>query len=147
MTSRHSVRRHSPADENGIAEIKVRDMSRKRRETKRREEFDSLIDNCRSLEQFRDRYSFHDAGILDVRCVAGRVIVTMDEYTLVLIDVKNVSNRISALPTAWLFERLTAEGGAATLHVEAEKGTIDAEFRNLRLLRNRDLTILVPNID
>lgn len=108
---------------------------------------DSLKTNLTLVESFWNRHSFHDSVIDSVGRLNGRVIFKLDNYILVLMNATKYMAHVDEFPTVWLDHRATTNNGMATLAIEVEHGEITTTFRNLRLFRRDDMTIVVPPLD
>lgn len=108
---------------------------------------DSLKGNLAALRTFWNRHSFHDNTAESIVRCSGRVIVTLDEYVLILTGVKKYRQSIDEFPTAWLSQILEEDGKTAKLIVSLELGGFDCEFGGLRLIRRADYAILIPAVD
>jgi hypothetical protein len=105
----------------------------------------SLDENLQSLEKYERRLPFHDSEIQSIQALNKRVVIRMTELTLVVTGASELK-RCKA-PTAWLNEKTTRTGDRFLLEVETESGDIRVIGTNLRLIRNADLSILIPPID
>ena len=76
-----------------------------------------------------------------------RVLIRLDEYTLIVTQVSKLTQNISELPTTWLYEKWVGRGDEFALQVKLEDGSCEVIGRDLRLIRNNDLAILIPAID
>ena len=108
---------------------------------------DALKSNVAALATFWNRRPFHDMSIESVSRLNKRIVLTLDEYYLVLIGATRFKVEVDEFPTSWISETLSVGNGHAVLRVEAELGEFEAEFQNLRLLRRNDFAILIPPFD
>lgn len=99
------------------------------------------------LELFWKRRTFHDMCIERVDCVNRRVLIRLSEFTLVITHAVHVSKDIEEFPTSWLSHQVERRETNFMLHIEAELGWIKVVGRGVRLIRNDDLSIIVPKID
>ena len=99
------------------------------------------------LETFWRREPFHDSVVESIIATKQRLILRLSCYTLVITHVSKFTKEIEELPTVWLYERWTERDCGFTLHVDLELGTFEVTGRDLRLIRNHDLAILIPPID
>ena len=76
-----------------------------------------------------------------------RVIIRLDEYTLIITGVSKFTRQVEEWPTAWLSHVLTSDADDFSLCVELELGRVEVVGRDLRLIRNSDMAILIPAID
>lgn len=105
----------------------------------------SLEENLQSLEKYERRSPFHDSEIESIQALNKRVIIRMTELTLIVTGASELKR--CETPTAWLYEKITRTGDRFLLEVETESGEIRVIGTNLRLIRNADLSILIPPID
>ena len=108
---------------------------------------DTLLSNFKALEQLQNKLKFHDMVINSVARLNKRAIITLDDYLLILTGVTSWREVIDEYPVVWINHTLQLSEKTATVHIESDGGTIDAEFTNLRLIRPRDFAILIPSID
>lgn len=108
---------------------------------------DSLNGNIAALRSFWNRRSFHDRSVESIDRCNARVIVTLDDYVLILIGAKRYRQNIDEFPTSWLSQTLEETARNANLNVSLELGEFDCEFVSLRLIRRSDYAILIPAID
>ena len=108
---------------------------------------DSLISNIAALKTLWNRQPFHDMSTESLVRVNKRVVITLDEYILVLTGVTRFTEHLEQFPASWLTDSIVPGKGSAVLHVEGEFGEFEAVFQNLRLLRRNDFTILIPAVD
>ena len=99
------------------------------------------------LDKFRRRHPFHDMAIERIVAVNRRVIVRLADYTLVVTQVSKFTNRIEEFPTSWLYDKWEEHGDSFALTVEAEFGELEIVGRDVRLIRNSDMAILIPPIE
>ena len=103
-------------------------------------------ENLRLLELFQRRRPFHDHAIESIRALNKRVIIQLDEWSLVILGVTEA--HLCEAPTCWdtgSFKPLT--GGRFRLDVETDEGPFYAVGTDIRLIRNSDLTMLIPPVD
>lgn len=98
-----------------------------------------------ALQQFWRREPFHDAPILDVSSLNRRVLIRLPEWTLVITGCSRLDR--CGTPTVWLYESIHAEPNGFELVVETEAGDLKVRGTALRLIRNNDLSIVIPPID
>ena len=104
--------------------------------------------NLDTLQAFWNRHSFHDASIDKVSALNKRVVIRLDEYSLVVTGVTAVIGLNNCeFPTSWLYHRITNVPSGFRLDVEAELGDFAITGSDVRLIRNEDLAVLVPPID
>jgi hypothetical protein len=85
--------------------------------------------------------------IEQIVAVNRRVIVRLEEYTLVVTQVSKFTSHIDELPTSWLYDKWEERGDSFMLAVEAELGAFEVVGRDIRLIRNSDMAVLIPAID
>jgi hypothetical protein len=110
-----------------------------------RSNFDTLGSNIDALNKFWRRQPFHDMGILDVRCINKRVIVWLEEFILVCVDVEVFVK--SEFPTEWLYETIEQGKSSYVLSITTTDGTMTIEGKKIRLIRTKDLSVLIPSLD
>jgi hypothetical protein len=76
-----------------------------------------------------------------------RVLIRLEEYTLVITEVSKFSKEIEEFPTSWVRHKWTERGNSFDLIVEAELGKFEVVGRDVRLFRNADMAILIPAVD
>jgi len=108
---------------------------------------DTLQHNLQLLQTFWNRHTFHDMGVDAPQRIQGRVIIPLDSYILVLLNVTNYREQVEEYPTAWLYDDLQTNNNTATLNVELELGLLTVRFGNFRLLERNTMRILIPAID
>lgn len=108
---------------------------------------DSPHINIHALRAFWSRTPFHDEVVESIQRQNRRVIVRLQYHTLILTGVTSYREEQTTFPCVWLRETVDASGNPATLHVELESGSIQVTFRNLRLIRNSDCSVLIPPLD
>lgn len=108
---------------------------------------DILAGNLALIHAFLNRHTFHDEEIQSVTRINGRVIVTLNDYFLVLIGVTQYKETVAEFPAVWLYENVTQRNGAATLTIDSDRGSIVTTFQNCRLIRRVDMSVLVPSLD
>lgn len=108
---------------------------------------DDLTSNLGALEAVWKRRTFHDMAVMSIDRTNGRVIVTLAEYILVLTGVDHYRGELDELPDSWIDHRLEKREQEAILTVKLELGQFTAQFRNVRLLRRSDYSMLVPPLD
>ena len=69
------------------------------------------------------------------------------DYTLILTGVTSYSEAEESVPSVWISQKVDECDDHLTLHVELEGGSIQLAFRNLRLIRNSDCSVLIPPLD
>jgi hypothetical protein len=99
------------------------------------------------LETFWRRHSFHDMAIESLVAINRRVLIRLEEYTLVITEVSKFSKEIEEFPTSWVRHKWTERGNSFDLIVEAELGKFEVVGRDVRLFRNADMAILIPAVD
>ncbi len=100
-----------------------------------------------SLRQFWRRTPFHDMAILAIAPRNKRLVVTLEEYVLVLPSLSDFISNVAEFPTVWLYESVTEAGARYHLTVKAESGDFSASCGDFRLIRISDMSVLVPPID
>ena len=108
---------------------------------------DDVASNLALLDQFCRRTSFHDMEIVSIKRLSGRVIIVVGRYILILMGVTRYDPKLEELPTKWLYDVIDKENDSHVLKVEAEFGTFSVAFRNLRLMREDDYAVLIPQLD
>ena len=99
------------------------------------------------LEAIWKRHTFHDCVILSMKAINRRVIIGLEEYTLVICEVTAFSRQLCELPAVWLYHKWLDRGSGFALQVETECGQFEITGADLRLIRNADCAILIPAID
>ncbi|QDV22233.1 hypothetical protein [Aureliella helgolandensis] len=105
------------------------------------------VSNAELLDAFWKRYSFHDMVIENVQRTGGRVIITLDEYVLLLTNATDYKGTFDEFPAVWIAGTLDSVGTRLKLSVKAEYGSLVVHFDDLRLVRRSDFAILIPPID
>lgn len=83
-----------------------------------------------------------------VSALNRRVLIRLKDYTLVATGVTAANGLTQCeLPSAWLSERLQERSGRYLLEVETEGGAFSIAGRDVRLIRNSDLAMLIPPVD
>lgn len=104
-----------------------------------------LTENLEALNRFWRRRPFHDMVIQQVSALNRRVIIRLEEFTLVVTGSSGLER--CELPAAWLYETVTPHPGGFRLDVETETGQLTTSGADVRLIRNSDPALLVPPID
>ncbi len=108
---------------------------------------DDVAANLALLEEFWRRTPFHDMEIVSIKRLSGRVIVTVGIYILILTGVTRYDPKLEEIPTSWLYDAIESANDLHVLTVETESGTFSVAFRNLRLMRDEDFAVLIPQLD
>ena len=103
--------------------------------------------NLDALMRFWRRAPFHDRTIDRIVFANSRLVVTLEEYILVLTRAADFKSGVAELPTAWLYEAIIEKGSRFSLKVETEDGDFSATCGDFRLLRTQDMAILIPPVD
>lgn len=98
-----------------------------------------------ALQQFWNRETFHDAPILEIAALNRRALIRLAEWTLVITGCSRLQR--CATPTVWLYESIHPEPNGFELVVETEAGPLEVRGTDLRLIRNSDLSIVIPPVD
>lgn len=98
-----------------------------------------------ALQQFWNRAPFHDAPILETTALNRRALIRMAEWTLVITGCSRLQR--CPVPTVWLSESIHPEPNGFELVVETESGPLKVQGTDLRLIRNSDLSIVIPSVD
>jgi len=85
--------------------------------------------------------------IMAIKRLSGRVIILVGGYILVFIGVTRYDPKLVELPTTWLYDVIGTENNSRVLSVETESGSFSVVFRNLRLMREDDFAVLIPQLD
>ncbi|HVV99482.1 MAG TPA: hypothetical protein VHB77_04040 [Planctomycetaceae bacterium] len=102
--------------------------------------------NLEALERFWRRTTFHDMVIEEITAIHQRVILRFYELTLVVTGVTEFK-RCEEIPTAWITHRMTPLPGGFRMEVETEESRLSVTGKDVRLIRNNDLAMLIPPID
>lgn len=86
-------------------------------------------------------------GIDSIVRIDGRVLVNLDKYVLVLLNVTRYKENIEEFPTVWISQQIHFKGNTGILELESEMGDATIHFRNLRLIARENMTILIPALD
>jgi hypothetical protein len=108
---------------------------------------ETMTSSIALLETFWKRHTFHDMEVESIHPVNRRVIIRLDEYTLVVTQVTKFTKKVEEFPTSWLYHRWADRGAEFALHVDLELGEFDVVGRDLRLIRNNDMAVLIPAVD
>lgn len=108
---------------------------------------DDVASNVALLETFWRRTPFHDMEITSIERLAGRVIVSVGRYILVLLGVTRYDPKLREIPTSWLYDKIDTTSDPRVLTVETESGEFSVAFRNLHLIREDDYAVLIPPLD
>ncbi len=101
--------------------------------------------NLEALDRFWRRKPFHDMVIAEVSALNHRVIIRLEQFTLVVTGAAGLER--CDLPAVWLYESVTRGPVGFLLDVEAETGHLKVSGVDVRLIRNSDLAMLIPPID
>ena len=101
--------------------------------------------NLDLLDGFWRRRPFHDMTIAAVSALNRRVVIRLEEFTLVLTGATGLKR--CDLPTVWLAESVPRHPGGFKLNVNTQAGRLDVSGVDVRLIRNSDLAVLIPPID
>ncbi|AMV17185.1 hypothetical protein [Planctomyces sp. SH-PL14] len=104
-----------------------------------------LSQHLAALQQFWRREPFHDAPILDVSALNRRALIRLAEWTLVITGCSRLER--CGTPTVWLYESVQPDPNGFELVVETEEGNLKVRGTDLRLIRNSDLSMVIPPID
>jgi hypothetical protein len=96
------------------------------------------------LEEFWRRHTFHDMCVEKIDAINRRVVILLEEYTLIITEVSKLTKRFEELPAPWLYHTWTDIGDGFALGVELESGKFEVVGRDLRLIRNSDMAVLIP---
>jgi hypothetical protein len=104
--------------------------------------------NRELLERFWNRRSFHDEGVDVVFATKRRVVIRLESYTLVITDVSKFVKEWPESEDCWLCHSWeTPAKDGFTLSIDLSAGKLRITGRDVRLLRNEDMAILLPPID
>ena len=98
--------------------------------------------NLELLERYSRRSPFHDKSIEVVVALNKRVVIHL---TLIVTRATDLGR--CELPAVWLHGSIVPKGGGFSLDVETDTGRLQATGRDVRLIRNSDLAMLIPPID
>ena len=101
--------------------------------------------NLESLDRFWRRRPFHDMVIEEVSALNKRVVIRLEEFTLVVTGATDLKR--CELPAVWLYESVAEKLGRFLLDVETDMGHLTVTGADLRLIRNCDLSVLIPPLD
>lgn len=101
--------------------------------------------NLELLEQFWRRSSFHDRLIEEVAALNKRVVIRLADLTLIITQATELER--CALPAVWLRESIITKREGFSIDVETDTGRLRVAGRDVRLIRNSDLAVLIPPID
>lgn len=101
--------------------------------------------NLEALDRFWRRSPFHDESIESVAALNKRVVIRLTEMTLVIIGATDLKR--CELPSIWLYESIVQERGRLILDVETTTDCIEVAGTDIRLIRNSELTVMIPPID
>jgi len=108
---------------------------------------DDVSSNVALLETFWRRTPFHDMEITSIERLAGKVIISVGRYILVLLGVTRYEPKLGEIPTSWLYDTIDSTNEPRVLTVETESGKFSVAFRNLRLICDDDYAVLIPPLD
>ena len=103
------------------------------------------LENLEALKRFWRRSPFHDERIEEMIAVNRRVVIRLARMSLVITEVTNLKR--CELPALWLYDSITTTGGEFVLDVETDRGDFKVKGKDIRLIRNHDLAVLIPPID
>jgi len=101
--------------------------------------------NLELLERYSRRSPFHDKFIEVVVALNKRVVIRLTDMTLIVTRATDLGR--CELPDVWLHGSIVPKGGGFSLDVETDTGRLQATGRDVRLIRNSDLAMLIPPID
>jgi hypothetical protein len=101
--------------------------------------------NLEALDRYWRRSPFHDQEVREITALNRRVLIRLKEMSLVITGATDL--KLCELPAVWLSESFAQEGGKLILDVQTDTGQIRVTGADVRLIRNNDLTVLVPPID
>lgn len=114
---------------------------------RQRQVTDDVATNVALLETFWRHTPFHDMEITSTDRVAGRVIISVGHYILILIGVTRYEAKTNEMPDAWLYQAIDKTSDLRALTVETQSGGFSAVFSNLHLIRAGDYAVLIPPLD
>jgi hypothetical protein len=101
--------------------------------------------NLEALDRFWRRSPFHDKSIEEVAALNKRVVIRLTDLTLVITAATDLTR--CELPAVWLHASIVVKGENFSLDVETDTGHLCVAGRDIRLIRNNDLAMLIPPID
>lgn len=101
--------------------------------------------NLELLERYSRRSPFHDKSIEVVVALNKRVVIRLTDMTLIVTRATDLGR--CELPDVWLHGSIVPKGGGFSLDVETDTGRLQVTGRDVRLIRNSDLAMLIPPID
>ena len=83
--------------------------------------------------------------IEEVSALKKRVVIRLEEFPLVVTGATDLQR--CELPAVWLDESVAEKLGRFLLEVETDMGHLTVTGADLRLIRNSDLSVLIPPLD
>ena len=103
------------------------------------------LSNLELLQRYWRRSPFADEVIEEVTAINRRVIIRFMHMTLIVTETTSLER--CELPAAWVRETVSQAKNQLTLNVVTDTGTLKVVGTDIRLIRNKELAILIPPVD